>query len=71
MFLESGLAKKIIDYFSSGYTVPDIDSHQDWILHSRKSKIISNGEHDDVELYFSRKIDTIDAEKVFSTYIII
>ncbi|CAD5209541.1 unnamed protein product [Bursaphelenchus xylophilus] len=57
MFLENGDVKKMGDYFSSGYGVPDEDSNQDWSLDSSK-KVDS-----EVEIHFSRKVVTDDSEK--------
>ncbi|CAD5206598.1 unnamed protein product [Bursaphelenchus okinawaensis] len=57
LFLEDGDVKKIGDYFSSGYGVPDEDSTQDWSLDSSK-KVESN-----LEIHFSRKVVTEDPDK--------
>ncbi|KAI6241365.1 hypothetical protein M3Y99_00363500 [Aphelenchoides fujianensis] len=56
IFVESGKAKKIGDYLSSSYGVPDQDDHEDWKLEGSTQK---NGM---VELRFSRKVETDDKE---------
>ncbi|KAI6178550.1 DOMON domain and Cellobiose dehydrogenase, cytochrome domain-containing protein [Aphelenchoides besseyi] len=57
VFVEDGNAKKIGDYLSTSYGVPDQDEHEDWKLEGSTQK---NGE---VELRFSRAVETKDKEK--------
>uniref|UniRef100_A0A915CW83 DOMON domain-containing protein n=1 Tax=Ditylenchus dipsaci TaxID=166011 RepID=A0A915CW83_9BILA len=63
LFLEDGKVKKMIDYYSHSYGPPDEDKDQNWVLHSSKSKLVSNKSGDQVELHFSRVINSPDIEK--------
>src|SRR5688572_27785280 len=60
IFLEDGNVKKMGDYFSNSYDIPAKDDVQDWKLDRRKTQ--KSGIN--VEVYFSRKLDTEDTEKV-------
>ena len=60
IFLEDGEPKEMFDYYSSSYSVPEKDASQDWKLDKDESKT----DDDSVELHFSRKLVTNDAEKV-------
>ena len=60
IFLEDGEPKEMFDYYSSSYSVPEKDASQDWKLDRDESK----SDDDTVELHFSRKLVTKDAEKV-------
>ena len=52
--------KKIADFYSTAYDVPETDQVQDWTLDASKTK--KSG--DSVEIHFSRPIDTKDGRKV-------
>ena len=64
MFISSGRPKRIRDYFSSAYAVPEEDKQQDWILSRQRTKSVDEM----VELGFSRKLETDDNEKVNSKF---
>uniref|UniRef100_A0AC34FIL7 DOMON domain-containing protein n=1 Tax=Panagrolaimus sp. ES5 TaxID=591445 RepID=A0AC34FIL7_9BILA len=59
MFISSGRPKRIRDYFSKSYGVPEEDKQQDWILSRHRTKSIDEM----IELGFSRKLETNDNEK--------
>lgn len=54
MFLEDGKVKKLGDYISSSYGVPDEDQHNDWKLESSKK----SGKK--AVIKFSRAVETKD-----------
>uniref|UniRef100_A0AC35FBP2 DOMON domain-containing protein n=1 Tax=Panagrolaimus sp. PS1159 TaxID=55785 RepID=A0AC35FBP2_9BILA len=59
MFISSGRPKRIRDYLSKSYGVPDEDKQQDWILSRHRTKSVDEM----IELGFSRKLETTDTEK--------
>ena len=60
MFISSGRPKRIRDYFSSSYGVPNEDEQNDWILSRQRTKSVDGM----IELGFSRKLETDDKENV-------
>lgn len=58
LFLEDGKAKKIGDYISSSYNVPDEDKHNDWKLESSKKS------GNKAIIKFSRAVKTDDKKEV-------
>jgi hypothetical protein len=58
LFLEDGKVKKLGDYISSSYGVPDEDKHNDWKLESSKKS------GDKATIKFSRAVKTDDTKNV-------
>lgn len=65
IFVEGGNVRRILDYYSNSYDVPAKDNIQDWKLDRKRTKKIGQ----EVEIYFSRQLDTEDPEKVDFLYL--
>jgi hypothetical protein len=69
IFLEDGKVKKMGDYLSSSYGVPDEDKHNDWTLGKSSKEDDSSA-----VIHFSRAVKTEDKNvgvaTIFLTYLL-